>query len=100
MQTYRTKNEAIQTPGEKTELEETIEPEKVTELEETAEPEEATEPGETSEPEETAELEKTTILTLRALDDCAAMADVDALEEAWFAFMDGDTMEEGSAGLR
>ena len=94
LQTYRTMNEAVHPPGEKTELE------KVTKLEETAEPEEATEPGETSEPEETAELEKTTILTLRALDDCAAMADVDALEEAWFAFMDADTMEEGSAGLR
>ena len=52
LQTYRTKNEAIQTPGEKTELEETIEPEKVTELEETAEPEE------TSDLKETARLEQ------------------------------------------
>ena len=69
--------------------------EEITEPEKTTEPDEDTEPGETSESEETAEQEETPILTIRTLDNCAMMTHKDAMKEAWCAFADADTIEEG-----
>ena len=73
--------------------------EEITEPEKNTEPKEAIEQGKTPEPEETSEPEEIAILTLGALENCTAITYEDAMEEAWCAFADADTIEEGGRDL-
>ena len=69
--------------------------EEITEPEKNTEPEETIEQGKTPKPEETSEPEEIAILTLRALKDYTTIMHKDAIEKAWCAFADADTIEEG-----